>query len=77
MKSLRTYNMDKSSIAILNSKLNKSKFVNRAIHKLHNNQLGFDISDVSDRELWLEILYRMDVNDPLRPLIKANIPRES
>lgn len=77
MKSLRTYNMEDSAIRILRSKQNKSQFVNLAVHKLHSQEMFFDISNVSDRALWLEILYRMDVDDPLRALIKARVPQDS
>ena len=68
--------MEDSAIRILKTKQNKSQFVNLAVHKLHSQEMYFDISNVSDRALWLEILYRMDVDDPLRPLIKSRIPTE-
>ena len=69
--------MDRNVIQILRSKPNKSAYVNLAVMKLHSKEMHFDISNVSDRALWLEILYRMDVDDPLRALIKAKIPQES
>ena len=69
--------MEDSAIRILQSKPNKADFVNLAVHKMHSKEMYFDISNVSDRALWLEILYRMDVDDPLRPLIKAKVPQES
>ena len=69
--------MEDSSIRILKDKPNKSDFVNLAVHKMHSKEMHFDISNVSDRALWLEILYRMDVEDPLRALIKARIPQDT
>ena len=68
--------MEDSAIRILNNKPNKSDIVNLAVHKLHSKEMYFDISNVSDRALWLEILYRMDVNDPLRQLIKERVPQD-
>lgn len=69
--------MDRNVIQILRSKPNKSAYVNLAVMKLHSKEMHFDITNVSDRALWLEILYRMDVDDPLRALVKAKIPQES
>jgi hypothetical protein len=69
--------MEDSTIRILNGKPNKSDYVNLAVHKMHSKEMYWDISNASDRALWLEILYRMDVDDPLRPLIKARVPQDS
>ena len=69
--------MEDSTIRILNGKPNKSDYVNLAVHKMHSKEMHFDITNVSDRVLWLEILYRMDVDDPLRPLIKQQLPQDS
>ena len=73
MKSLKTYNMDASSIKILRSKPNKSAFVNLAVHKLHSQEMYFDIENVSTKQLYAVILARMDDNDPLRALIVERI----
>lgn len=73
MKSLKTYNMEASSIKILRSKPNKSAFVNLAVHKLHSQEMYFDIENVSTKQLWAVILARMDQDDPLRGLVLERI----
>ena len=77
MKSLRTYNMQDSTIRILKSKPNKSQFVNLAVHKLHSQEMYFDIENVSTKQLYAVILARMDDDDPLRALIVQRINQES
>lgn len=76
MKSLRTYNMEDSAIRILKSKQNKSQFVNLAVHKLHSQEMYFDISNVSTRQLLAVFLSRIDDDDPLRRLIEERIKSE-
>ena len=73
MKSLKTYNMEASSIKILRSKPNKNAFVNLAVHKLHSQEMYFDIENVSTKQLWAVILARMDQHDPLRALVLERI----
>lgn len=77
MKSLRTYNMQDSTIRILKSKPNKSQFVNLAVHKLHSQEMYFDISNVSTKQLLAVFLSRIDDDDPLRRLIEERIKSES
>lgn len=76
MKSLRTYNMEDSAIRILKSKTNKSQFVNLAVHKLHSQEMHFDISNVATKQLYAVILARMSQDDPLRALIIQRIESE-
>lgn len=73
MKSLRTYNMEDSAIRILKSKQNKSQFVNLAVHKLHSQEMYFDISNVSTKQLLVCYFNRLDMDDVLRPLLLQRI----
>ena len=73
MKSVRTYNMTKAAINILNSKPNKSKFVCRAVHKLHNAELEFSIADVPTKQLLVAYFNRLPIDDVLRPLLLQRI----
>lgn len=73
MKSLRTYNMEDSAIRILKSKRNKSQFVNLAVHKLHSQEMYFDISNVSTKQLLVCYFNRLDMDDVLRPLLLQRI----
>ena len=65
--------MEASSIKILRGKPNKSAFVNLAVHKLHSQEMYFDIENVSTKQLYAVILARMDQDDPLRALIVERI----
>ena len=73
MKSLRTYNMEDFAIRILKSKQNKSQFVNLAVHKLHSQEMYFDISNVSTKQLLVCYFNRLDMDDVLRPLLLQRI----
>lgn len=77
MKSLRTYNMDRNVIQILNSKPNKSAYVNLAVIKLHSKEMHFDITNVSTKQLLAVVLSRMNDDDPLRRLLEERIKAES
>ena len=65
--------MEESAIRILTNKPNKSDFVNLAVHKLHSKEMHFDISNVSMKALFVEIVHRMPFDDPIRPLLVARI----
>ena len=73
MKSLKTYNMEHSTIKILNSKSNKSQYVNFAVQRMHSQEMHFDITNVSTKQLYAVILARMTAHDPLRALIVQRI----
>ena len=65
--------MEDSTIRILNGKLNKSDYVNLAVTKLHSKEMYFDISNVSMKALFVEIVHRMPFDDPIRPLLVSRI----
>ena len=50
-KSLKTFNLRRSTIKIVRTKQNQSEFVDRAIMKLHNSQEELSIGDVPTRQL--------------------------
>jgi len=66
---LRTYNMEDSTIRILQSKPNKSDYVNLAVHKMHSKEMYFDISNVSTKQILAVYYARLDDDDPLKPLL--------
>ena len=73
MKSLRTYNMDHGVIRILNSKQNKSAFVNLAVMKLHSKEMHFELRNVSTRSLLASLLSRDDVSENLKAVIRLSL----
>lgn len=77
MRITRAYTITREVKAILDKKANKSDYVCRAVQRLHNGEYDFDISALEDREIWMEILFRMELDDPLRPLIKERLKIES
>lgn len=70
---LRTYNMDDTTIRILQGKPNKSDFVNLAVHKMHSKEMHFDITNVSTKQLLVCYFNRLDMDDVLRPLLLQRI----
>ena len=77
MRITRAYTITPEVKRILDSKVNKSEYVCRAVRRLHNGEYDFDITHLSEREIWMEILFRMDVDDALRPLIRQRLKDES
>lgn len=59
-KSLKTFNLRRSTIRIVRQKQNQSEFVDKAIVKLHNSEEQFDISDVPTRSLMWALSRRDD-----------------
>lgn len=77
MRITRAYTITPEVKRILDTKPNKSDYVCRAVRRMANGEYDFDITHLSDREIWMEILFRMDVDDPLRGLIKERLQKES
>ena len=73
MKSLKTYNMDRESIEILNRKRNKSQFVNRAVKRLQAQQRSFSLSDVSTKMMLNSLLTREDLSKQLKKMIELEL----
>lgn len=60
MKSLKTFNLRRSTIRIVRTKANQSEYVDKAIMKLHNKEEEFDITDVPTRSLMWALSRRED-----------------
>ena len=56
--SLKTFNLRRSTIAIVRKKQNQSEFVDRAINRLHNQMDDFMLRDVSSDEILRHLLSR-------------------
>ena len=69
--------MDNSAIRILKSKTNKSQFVNLAVHKLHSQEMYFDIGNVSTKQLYASLMGRLPDTDPLRLILEERYNQES
>ena len=59
MKSLKTFNLRHSTIAIVRKKPNQSEFVDRAINRLHNQEADFRLIDI-ETDVLLTTLMRRD-----------------
>ena len=57
-KSLKTFNLRRSTIKIVRTKQNQSEFVDRAINRLHNQMDDFMLRDVPTDELLRHLLVR-------------------
>ncbi len=60
-KSLKTFNLRRSTIRIVRQKQNQSEFVDKAIMKLHNSQEEFSIADVPTRQMMAVLQQREDL----------------
>lgn len=57
-KSLKTFNLRRSTIKIVRTKQNQSEFVDRAINRLHNNETEFSLIDLETRVIMRHLLSR-------------------
>lgn len=57
-KSLKTFNLRRSTIKIVRTKQNQSEFVDRAINRLHNNETEFSLIDLEARVIMRHLLSR-------------------
>lgn len=57
-KSLKTFNLRRTTINIVRTKPNQSEFVDRAINRLHNQMDDFLLRDVSADEIMRHLLNR-------------------
>lgn len=67
-KSLKTFNLRRSTIKIVRTKQNQSEFVDRAIRKLHDGE-DFDITDVPLRSIMWALSQRDDCPSAVRAII--------
>ena len=72
-KGLKTFNLNHSTIRIVRSKPNQSAFVDRAIMRLHKQESDFDVTQVDMKRLLVEVVKKMDFNDPIRPILVDRI----
>lgn len=68
-KSLKTFNLRRSTIKIVRTKQNQSEFVDRAIVRLHNQLDEIDADTYSLKQLLVWVSYKLPFDDPIRPLI--------
>ena len=57
-KSLKTFNLRRSTIKLVRTKQNQSEFVDRAINRLHNNETEFSLIDLDARTIMRHLLSR-------------------
>ena len=57
-KSLKTFNLRRSTIKLVRTKQNQSEFVDRAIVRLHNQEDDFRLIDLETREIMRHLLTR-------------------
>lgn len=71
MRITRAYTITPKVKRILDSKINKSDYVCRAVIAKHNEELAFDIRDISTRQLMAALFSREDVPIVIRAAIEA------
>ena len=59
-KSLKTFNLRRSTIRIVRQKQNQSEYVDKAIIKRHNEEKQFTIGDIPTRQLMAALQQRED-----------------
>ena len=57
-KSLKTFNLRRSTIKLVRTKQNQSEFVDRAIVRLHNNEQDFRLMDLSVEQILQHLIKR-------------------
>ena len=76
MRITRAYTITPEVKRILDTKVNKSEFVCRAVTRLHTQLQDIAPADFTTKQLLGAYLYRLDMNDPIRALIVERINRE-
>lgn len=77
MRITRAYTITPEIKRILDTKVNKSEYVCRAVRKLHIGEESFSFQDIETKRLYVLIFNRMSHDDPLRGLILERINQES
>ena len=77
MRITRAYTITPEVKRILDTKVNKSEYVCRAVRKLHTQLDQVTPADFTTKQLLAAYLSRLDMNDPLRALIVERINQES
>lgn len=73
MKVNRTYSMDLRTIELLARKNNKSQIINIAVKKYFTENEEFDIGDLPTARIFRDLIYREDVPEHLKLLIKLHL----
>lgn len=76
MRITRAYTITPEVKRILDTKVNKSDFVCRAVTKLHTQMQEITPADFTTSQLLAAYLARIDMTDPLRALIVERIQAE-
>ena len=76
MRITRAYTITPEVKRILDTKINKSEYVCRAVRKLHTQLDEITPADFTTKQLLAAYLARLDMNDPIRALIVERINQE-
>ena len=77
MRITRAYTITPEVKRILDTKVNKSDYVCRAVTKLHTQLAEITLADFTTKQLLAAYLSRIEMNDPIRALIVDRINQES
>ena len=69
-KSLKTFNLRRSTIKLVRTKQNQSEFVDRAIVRLHNNEQDFRLIDLSAEQIMQHLLSRGGTPEHIKAVIR-------
>ena len=76
MRITRAYTITPEVKRILDTKVNKSDYVCRAVTKLHTQLQETTPADFTSKQLLAAYLSRIEMNDPIRALIVERINQE-
>ena len=76
MRITRAYTITPEVKRILDTKVNKSEYVCRAVRRLHTQLDQVTPADFTTKQLLAAYLARLDMNDPIRALIVERINQE-
>ena len=73
MRITRAYTITPEVKRILDTKPNKSEYICRAVTKLHTQLQEVTPADFTTKQLLAAYLHRMQLDDPMRPMIVDRI----
>lgn len=76
-KSLKTFNLRRSTIKIVRTKQNQSEFVDRAINRLHNQMDDFMLRDVPTDEMLQHLLVRAGCPIHIKAVIREYLDKST
>lgn len=76
MRITRAYTITPEVKRILDTKVNKSEYVCRAVTKLHTQLQETTPADFTTKQLLAAYLSRIEMNDPIRALIVERINQD-